>query len=42
MPKTHNTHKQNKKLPMQTPKQKKAAKIAKKHHQDSPIPFLPH
>jgi hypothetical protein len=42
MPKAHNTHKQSKKQPLLTPKEKKAAKIAKKHHEESPTPFLPH
>jgi len=42
MPKAQHTHKQSKKQPMLTPKEKKAAKVVKKHLHDSPVPFLPH
>jgi hypothetical protein len=38
MSKSHNTHKQTKKPPMMTPKEKKAAKMAKKHPVNIVIP----
>lgn len=34
MPKSHNTHKDTKKKPMMTAKEKRMAKHAKKHSQD--------
>jgi hypothetical protein len=34
MPKSHNTHKDTKKKPMMTPKEKRMAKHAKKHMHD--------
>ncbi len=42
MSKTHHIHKQAKKLPMMTPKEKRAAKRARKHQENTPVPFLPH
>jgi len=34
MPKSHNTHKDSKKKPLMTPKEKRMAKHDKKHHHD--------
>ena len=42
MPKTHNAHKQTMKQPLMTPKEKKAAKRAKKHKMDAPVPIITH
>lgn len=42
MPKSHNTHKQTKKPPMMTPKEKKAAKMAKKHAAELALQIVPH
>ncbi len=42
MPKSHNARKQTKKPPMMTPKEKKAAKMAKKHLGETPIEIVPH
>ncbi len=42
MSKSHNSIKQTKKQPLLTPKEKKAAKLAKKHRQDMPVPFITH
>jgi len=38
MSKSHNTHKQSKKPPMMTPKEKRALKHAKKHPENTVIP----
>lgn len=40
MPKTHNTHRDTKKKPLMTPKEKRMAKHAKKHNEDVQ-PFMP-
>jgi hypothetical protein len=42
MPKSHNTHKQTKKQPMMTPKERKAAKMAKKHAENMPVQLVTH
>ncbi|TNC99612.1 MAG: hypothetical protein FD121_108 [Gallionellaceae bacterium] len=39
MPKTHNTHKDSKKKPLMTAKEKRMAKHEKKHHHDAQ-PFI--
>ncbi|MBI3480782.1 MAG: hypothetical protein HY016_10575 [Nitrosomonadales bacterium] len=39
MPKTHNTHKDTKKKPLLTPKEKRMVKHMKKHSQDAQ-PFI--
>ena len=42
MSKSHDAHKQTKKQPLLTPKEKKAAKLVKKQHRDMPTPFVTH
>jgi hypothetical protein len=42
MSKSHNAHKQTKKQPMMTPKERRAAKMAKKHPQNIVIPEPAH
>lgn len=42
MSKSHNAIKQSKKQPLLTPKEKKAAKLAKKQRENMPVPFVTH
>lgn len=42
MSKSHNSVKQTKKQPLLTPKEKKAAKRAKKQGVNAPVPFIAH
>ena len=42
MSKFHDTHKQTKKQPLLSPKEKKAAKMAKKHLANTVAPLVTH